>query len=217
MVLESRKGGENNDRGESPTWLLLPRRRGPCWVFRTLPVIHFRRPRQQSHELLLFVSCWIHCLYISCSFFQLFSSLHVIILIISFCTLLLCRIKIMECKRTSIFSVGFIDLDKIHVKTLTTKPEETQENLLRFLTEQHFCDHILFPYNFRWGSYYVVHIHFFLLDVKCNWWVTDVYINVCSFHWILMDIQLDKGRVEVMDPLKRPLEMFRDMQDMLQR
>ena len=32
-----------------------------------------------------------------------------------------------------------------------------------------------------------------------------------------MDIQLDKGRVEVMDPLKRPLEQFSDMQDMLQR
>ena len=123
----------------------------------------------------------------------------------------------MECKRRSIFSVGFIDLDKIHVQTLTTKPEDTQENLLRFLTEQNFCDHILFPYNFAWVSYSIVHILFCLLDVKCNWWVTDVYINMYSFHLILMDIQLDKGRVEVMDPLKRPLEQFSDMQDMLQR
>ena len=29
--------------------------------------------------------------------------------------------------------------------------------------------------------------------------------NVCSFHWILLDIQVYKGRVEVMDPLRRRL------------
>ena len=150
----------------------------------------------------------------SLSTYKLFSSLHVIILIISFCTLL-CRIKIRECKR-KIYSVGFIDPDKVNIYSLTTKPDETASNLQRFLTEQHFCDHILFPYNFQWGSYSVVHIHFCLLDVKCNWWVTDVYINVCRFHWILLDIQVDKGIVEVMDPLKRPLEEFRSMQDMLQ-
>jgi hypothetical protein len=40
---------------------------------------------------------------------------------------------------------------------------------------------------------------------------------VCRFHWILLNIQVDKGIVEVMDPLKRPLEEFRSMQDMLQR
>ena len=27
--------------------------------------------------------------------------------------------------------------------------------------------------------------------------------NVCSFHWILLNIRVDKGIVEVMDPLKR--------------
>jgi hypothetical protein len=43
-----------------------------------------------------------------------------------------------------------------------------------------------------------------------------VYINVCRFHWILLNIQVDKGIVEVMDPLKRPMEEFRSMQDMLQ-
>ena len=44
-----------------------------------------------------------------------------------------------------------------------------------------------------------------------------VYINVCSFHWILLDIRVDKGIVQVMDPLKRNLEEFHNMQDMLQR
>jgi hypothetical protein len=40
---------------------------------------------------------------------------------------------------------------------------------------------------------------------------------VCRFHWILLDIRLDKGIVEVMDPLKRPLKEFCNMQNMLQR
>ena len=94
--------------------------------------------------------------------------------------------KIEECKRRSLFKFGFIDPDKVHIYSLTTKPDETADNLLRFLTEQHFCDHILFPYNFK-------------------------------FHWVLLDIQIDKGIVEVRDPLSRDLEGFRNLQDMLQR
>jgi DNA recombination-dependent growth factor C len=71
-----------------------------------------------------------------------------IIIIISFCTLL-CRMKMQECKRKNIYSVGFIDPDKVHIETLTHKAEETMNNLLRFIKEQHYCDHILFPYNFK--------------------------------------------------------------------
>ena len=56
--------------------------------------------------------------------------------------------KIQECKRR-IYSVGFIDPDKVNIYSLMTKPDETADNLLRFLTEQNFCDHILFPYNFQ--------------------------------------------------------------------
>ena len=40
---------------------------------------------------------------------------------------------------------------------------------------------------------------------------------MCSFYWILLDIQVDKGTVEIMDPLKRDPEEFRSMQDILQR
>jgi hypothetical protein len=45
--------------------------------------------------------------------------------------------------------------------------------------------------------------------------VTDIYINVYRFHWILLNIAVDRGRVQVIDPLKRDMEQFRDMQDML--
>jgi hypothetical protein len=40
---------------------------------------------------------------------------------------------------------------------------------------------------------------------------------MCSFHWILLDIQIDKGRVDVFDPLTRNMEEFQSMQDMLER
>jgi hypothetical protein len=67
--------------------------------------------------------------------------------------------KILFCKSRNIINIGFIDPDKIHIKTLTDNPKETEENLRRFLTDQNYCDHILFPYNFKWGSYSVVSIH----------------------------------------------------------
>lgn len=43
------------------------------------------------------------------------------------------------------------------------------------------------------------------------------YINVCSFHWILLDIIIDKGLVEVFDSLRKPQSYYQDLIDMLQR
>ena len=45
--------------------------------------------------------------------------------------------------------------------------------------------------------------------------IHDVYINMCIFHWILLDIQVDNGIVEVRDPLNRGLDGFRDLQEIL--
>jgi hypothetical protein len=139
-------------------------------------------------------------LFINCSIILVHWA--VIIIIISFC-ILLCGMKMLECTRTSVIIVGFIDPDKVHVHTLKMEPKETARNILRFLNEQHFCNSILFPYNFESESYSLVHIHICFLDIKCNWWVTDLYINMCMFHWILMKIEVDNGRVQVLDPLKK--------------
>jgi hypothetical protein len=57
--------------------------------------------------------------------------------------------KILVSKSRNIINIGFIDPDKIHIRTLTDKPKEMEENLLRFLTDQNFYDHIMFPYNFK--------------------------------------------------------------------
>lgn len=54
--------------------------------------------------------------------------------------------KIVECKKKNIFNIGFIDPDKVHSKTLGWNPADTAENILLFLTKQHYCEHILFPY-----------------------------------------------------------------------
>ncbi|KAI4992427.1 hypothetical protein ZWY2020_051844 [Hordeum vulgare] len=42
-----------------------------------------------------------------------------------------CLRKILDCKSKNILNIGFIDPDKIHIATLTDKPKETEENLLR--------------------------------------------------------------------------------------
>jgi hypothetical protein len=43
------------------------------------------------------------------------------------------------------------------------------------------------------------------------------YINMCRFHWILLNIQVDAGLVEIMDSLDRDPEKFESLIYMLQR
>ena len=48
--------------------------------------------------------------------------------------------------------------------------------------------------------------------------IDEFYLqNVCRFHWILLDIQVDKSKVEVLDTLNRDIEQFSSMQNMLPR
>jgi len=39
---------------------------------------------------------------------------------------------------------------------------------------------------------------------------------MCRFHWILLNIQINKRVVEVMDSLKKNFKEFQEIQDMLQ-
>ena len=153
MVLKWTKERQNDERAERPTGVLRPLRRNLYRLWWTLPDVQWRRPRQIAYELLLSISFSIRCLHITC----LVISIHCLYIT---CTLL-CRMKILDCKSRSILNIGFIDPDKIHIATLTNYPKETEENLLRFLTDQNFCDHILFPYNFCWSIY--LHMWFWYL------------------------------------------------------
>ncbi|KAK1644471.1 hypothetical protein QYE76_062276 [Lolium multiflorum] len=47
-------------------------------------------------------------------------------------------------------------------------------------------------------------------------WYLDACKENISFHWILLDIKVDKGIVEVRDPLSRGVDGFRDLQKLLQ-
>ena len=57
--------------------------------------------------------------------------------------------KMLEGKRR-LSHAGFINPDKVHTITVNKKPEETAALLLQYLKEQHYCEDILFPYNFGW-------------------------------------------------------------------
>ena len=63
--------------------------------------------------------------------------------------MLLCRKKILECKRMPNYQVGFVDPDRVHVHNLEQFPEETENNLFNALEQQNYKDVISFPYNFR--------------------------------------------------------------------
>ena len=55
--------------------------------------------------------------------------------------------KILECKRKAINGFGFIDRHRVHGAILKDKSLETEHNLSQILTNQHFCNEILFPYH----------------------------------------------------------------------
>ena len=57
--------------------------------------------------------------------------------------------KMLECKRNSIFDVGFIDPFIVHEHTLHNHSKDVEDDLYRFLIEQNFKREILFPYNFK--------------------------------------------------------------------
>ena len=45
----------------------------------------------------------------------------------------------------------------------------------------------------------------------------SAYVNVRKFHWILLNIQVDKSQVEVNDSLSWDQEKWSDMKAMLQK
>ena len=56
--------------------------------------------------------------------------------------------KICECRLGGIWDIGFIDPDKVHVKTVDENPVNTEDVLLTFFKRQSTKKEILFPYNF---------------------------------------------------------------------
>jgi len=47
--------------------------------------------------------------------------------------------------------------------------------------------------------------------------IDELCMRVCSFHWILLKIQLDTSTVYILDSLDKPDVLFNDMKEMLQK
>jgi hypothetical protein len=47
--------------------------------------------------------------------------------------------------------------------------------------------------------------------------IDELCMRVCRFHWILLNIQFEKSRVEVMDSLDKDEALWSDMKAMLQK
>jgi hypothetical protein len=47
--------------------------------------------------------------------------------------------------------------------------------------------------------------------------IDELCMHVCSYHWILLKIQFDKSRVEIMDSFDKAKALWSDMKAMLQK
>ena len=94
---------------------------------------------------------------------------------------ILCRSKMLECKRDEIKHIGFIDPDTMHEVTIEDPiyNRDTPETLLRFLKRQRDKKIILWPYNFKWVLLSYKTFLFFSRDVQIL--TDDLYIWHCIF------------------------------------
>ena len=70
--------------------------------------------------------------------------MHVFIIII---LNILCRLKIVECKKQEIYDIGFINTNIIDEFLVEKDVKEAEDNLLQSLIKNQNKDTILFPYN----------------------------------------------------------------------
>ena len=62
---------------------------------------------------------------------------------------ILCRLKIVECRKAEIYDIGFINTNLIDEYVVKKNANEAEANLLRSLVINQNKDIILFPYNFK--------------------------------------------------------------------
>ena len=63
---------------------------------------------------------------------------------------ILCRLKIVECKKQEIYDIGFINTNIIDEFLVKKDVKEAEDNVLQSLIKNQNKDTILFPYNFKW-------------------------------------------------------------------
>ena len=71
--------------------------------------------------------------------------MHVYIIILT----ILCRLKIVECKKRQIYDIGFINTNLIDDWMVKHDAKEAEANLIKSLLQNQSKYKILFPYNFK--------------------------------------------------------------------
>ena len=71
--------------------------------------------------------------------------MHVYIIILT----ILCRLKIVECRKAEIYDIGFINTNLIDEWTVKFNAKETEANLLKSLLQNQNKEKIILPYNFK--------------------------------------------------------------------
>ena len=71
--------------------------------------------------------------------------MHVFIIILT----ILCRLKIVECRKAEMYDIGFINTNLIDEFQVKKSAQDAEANLLKSLLINQNKDLILFPYNFK--------------------------------------------------------------------
>jgi hypothetical protein len=56
-----------------------------------------------------------------------------------------------------------------------------------------------------------------MFSIEIDELCVPAYINVRNFYWILLSIQVDAARVDIMDSLDKNPELYKNLHDVLQR
>ena len=62
---------------------------------------------------------------------------------------ILCRLKIIECRKAEMYDIGFINTNLIDKFEVEKNTDDVEANLLKSLILNQNKDRILFPYNFE--------------------------------------------------------------------
>ena len=138
--------------------------------------------------------------------------MHVVIIILT----ILCRLKIAELKKRQVGDIGFINTYLIDAYTVEKHPKEAEANLLQSLVLNQNKDIILFPYNFKWVLLSCAYLVSLISPGYSNV-ILMSYACVRSYHYILLQIKLEKGVVTVLDSKCKDPEEYADMTQMLDR
>jgi hypothetical protein len=136
-------------------------------------------------------------------------SFHVYITILT----MLCRLKIVECKRRQVYDIGFVNPNTVNEWSVIERYDLTYDNLLTSFLKNHHKSTILLPYKTKWVLITILCIFCFAYSMLSV--IDELCVHI--FHFILLVIKLEEGKVTVLDSLRQGEGLWVDMREMLQK